>query len=250
MKIIYERPKTLEKVVNHYCPGCHHGILHALIAEVLDEMNMADKTVGVAPVGCAVLAYNYLDIDWIEAPHGRAVAVATGIKLAHPDILVFTYQGDGDAASIGLAETLYGAIRGINVTTFMYNNAIYGMTGGQMAPTTLLGMKTTTSPYGRDPRREGYPVKMAETIALQDGAAFSVRSALFNPKAITETKNHIRHAFELQMNGEGFTFLEVVGTCPTNWGMTPAEASEFAKNEMVKTFPLGIKKDVKRSEAR
>lgn len=236
MKIVYERPKTLEKVVNHYCPGCHHGILHALIAEVLDEMNLADKTVGVAPVGCAVMAYNYLDIDWIEAPHGRAVAIATGIKLAHPDILVFTYQGDGDAASIGLAETLYGAIRGINVTTFMYNNAIYGMTGGQMAPTTLIGMKTTTSPYGRDPRREGYPVKMAETIALQDGTAFSVRSALFNPKAITETKNHIRHAFELQMNGEGFTFLEVVGTCPTNWGMTPVEASEFAKNEMVKTY--------------
>ncbi|NPV88701.1 2-oxoglutarate oxidoreductase [Coprothermobacteraceae bacterium] len=248
MKVVYERPKTLEKVTNHYCPGCHHGILHALIAEVLDEMGLAEKAVGVAPVGCAVLAYNYLDIDWIEAPHGRAVAIATGIKLAHPDVLVFTYQGDGDAAAIGLAETMYGAIRGVNVTTFLYNNAIYGMTGGQMAPTTLLGMKTTTSPYGRDAKREGYPLKMAETIALQGGTAFSARTALFNPKMIMETKKRIRQVFELQMKGAGFTFLEVVGTCPTNWGMSPVDATKFAETEMVKTFPLGVYKELKEVE--
>jgi len=185
MKIVYERPKTLEKVVNHYCPGCHHGILHALIAEVLDEMNLADKTVGVAPVGCAVMAYNYLDIDWIEAPHGRAVAIATGIKLAHPDILVFTYQGDGDAASIGLAETLYGAIRGINVTTFMYNNAIYGMTGGQMAPTTLIGMKTTTSPLFEQSVRLGngnIGKESPEEQLLQMQEAFSHTISKRKPK--------------------------------------------------------------------
>ncbi len=243
LQVVYEVPKIYTGP-NHYCPGCFHGIIHRVIADILQEEKWDDIAIGLAPVGCAVLAYDYIDIDWFEAPHGRACANATGIKWAWPDRLVFTYQGDGDAASIGFAETSYAAIRGVNITTIMVNNAVYGMTGGQMAPTTLVGMKTTTSPYGRDPKYAGYPLKMAEHIAQFEGTALSVRVSAFDPQHVLEMKKWIKKAFQYQMEGKGYTFVEVVSTCPTNWRMDPVKAAEFVKNEMIKVYPLGVYKDV------
>ena len=243
MAMVFERPKMLVDVPMHYCPGCTHGILHRLVAETIDELGVADKTIGVAPVGCAVFAYNYFNCDMYEAAHGRAPAVATGCKRVRPDNLVFTYQGDGDLASIGAAEITHAATRGEKITAIFVNNAIYGMTGGQMAPTTLPGQVTTTSPYGRDPALCGYPIRMSEMLATLDGPAYIARVSVHDVKHIMEAKKAIKKAFEKQMAGEGFTFIEVLSTCPTNWGMTPLKANEWLKNEMAAYYPLGVIKE-------
>ncbi len=243
LKVVYEVPKIYTRP-HHYCPGCFHGIVHRVIAEILEETGWHEIAIGIAPVGCAVLAYDYIDIDWFEAPHGRACANALGIKWAWPDRLVFTYQGDGDAASIGFAETSYAAIRGLPITTIMINNAVYGMTGGQMAPTTPIGMKTTTSPYGRNPKYDGYPVKMAEHIAQFEGTAYSARVSAYDPQQVRKLKQAIKKAFEYQMKGLGYTFIEVLSNCPTNWRMDPVEAAKFVRDEMTKVYPLGVFKDV------
>ncbi len=219
--LVYQRPEAFTDVSTHYCPGCTHGVAHRLIAEVLDEMGLAEKTIGVAPVGCSVFAYNYFDTDFVEAAHGRAPAMATGIKRVLPDRVVFTYQGDGDLASIGMGEIMHAAGRGENITVVFINNAIYGMTGGQMAPTTLPGQKTTSSPNGRDVEMQGYPLKMSETIATMDGAGYVVRRSLHDPKNIRQAKKALRMAFETQIRGLGFSMVELLSTCPTNWGITP-----------------------------
>ncbi|HKZ43698.1 MAG TPA: thiamine pyrophosphate-dependent enzyme [Anaerolineales bacterium] len=237
--IVYSRPKSLTEVHNHYCPGCTHGIAHRLIAEVLDEMGIRDKTIGVAPVGCSVFAYNYFDCDFVEAAHGRAPAMATGIKRVLPDRAVFTYQGDGDLASIGMAEIMHAAARGENISVIFINNAIYGMTGGQMAPTTLPGQKTTSSPTGRDVETAGYPIRMAEILANMDGAGYIVRRSLHDPKNIRLSKKAIRTAFETQMHGLGFSLVELLSTCPTNWGFTPVESLTWLQEHMIPVFPLG-----------
>ena len=237
--IVYSRPKSLTEVHNHYCPGCTHGIAHRLIAEVLDEMGIRDKTIGVAPVGCSVFAYNYFDCDFVEAAHGRAPAMATGIKRVLPDRAVFTYQGDGDLASIGMAEIMHAAARGENISVIFINNAIYGMTGGQMAPTTLPGQKTTSSPTGRDVETAGYPIRMAEILANMDGAGYIVRRSLHDPKNIRLSKKAIRTAFETQMHGLGFSLVELLSTCPTNWGFTPVESLTWLQKHMIPVFPLG-----------
>src|SRR3990170_3797124 len=237
--IVYSRPKSLTEVHNHYCPGCTHGIAHRLIAEVLDEMGIRDKAIGVAPVGCSVFAYNYFDCDFVEAAHGRAPAMATGIKRVLPDRIVFTYQGDGDLASIGIGEIVHAAARGENITVVFINNANYGMTGGQMAPTTLPGMKTTSSPNGRDVETQGYPIQMAEMLATLQGVGYVVRRSLHDPKNIRLAKKAIRLAFETQVRGLGFSMVELLSTCPTNWGMTPVESLKFVEEHMVPAFPLG-----------
>jgi 2-oxoglutarate ferredoxin oxidoreductase subunit beta len=237
--IVFRRPEGLTEFPTHYCPGCTHGIAHRLIAEVLEEMNVLDRAIGVAPVGCAVFAYNYFDCDFVEAAHGRAPAMATGIKRVLPDRVVFTYQGDGDLASIGMAEIVHAAARGENITVIFINNANYGMTGGQMAPTTLPGMKTTSSPSGRDVETQGYPIRMAEMLATLEGAGYVVRRSLHDPKNIRLARKAIRLAFETQVRGLGFSMVELLSTCPTNWGLSPVEALRFVEERMVPSFPLG-----------
>jgi len=237
--LVYQRPDSFTDVSTHYCPGCTHGVAHRLIAEVLDEMGIAEKTIGVAPVGCSVFAYNYFDTDFVEAAHGRAPAMATGIKRVLPDRVVFTYQGDGDLASIGMAEIMHAAGRGENITVVFINNAIYGMTGGQMAPTTLPGQKTTSSPNGRDVEMQGYPLKMCEMIATLDGAGYVVRRSLHDPKNIRQAKKAIRTAFETQVRGLGFSMVELLSTCPTNWGITPLDSLKWLEEHMLPVFPLG-----------
>ena len=235
---VYQRPEAFTEVTTHYCPGCTHGIAHRLVAEVLDEMHLIEKTVGVASVGCSVFAYNYFDCDFVEAAHGRAPAMATGIKRVLPDRVVFTYQGDGDMASIGMAEIVHAAARGENITVIFINNANYGMTGGQMAPTSLPGQKTTSSPYGRDVEQMGFPIRAAELLATLDGAGYVVRRSLHDPKNIRLAKKAIRLAFETQVRGLGFSMVELLSTCPTNWGMKPVEALGWLEERMIPVFPL------------
>ncbi len=237
--LVYSRPQAFTEFPTHYCPGCTHGIAHRLIAEVLDEMAITERTIGVAPVGCSVFAYNYFDCDFVEAAHGRAPAMATGIKRVLPDRIVFTYQGDGDLASIGMAEIMHAAARGENITVVFINNAIYGMTGGQMAPTTPPGMKTTSSPLGRDVETQGFPIRMSEILAKMDGAGYIVRRSLHDPKNIRMAKKAIRLAFETQVRGLGFSMVELLSTCPTNWGISPIEALTWVEEHMVPVFPLG-----------
>src|SRR3990170_2184336 len=238
-QVVYQRPKSLTETVTHYCPGCTHGISQRLVAEVLDEMGLREKTIGVASVGCSVFAYNYFDVDFVEAAHGRAPAMATGIKRVFPDRTVFTYQGDGDLVSIGMAEVMHAAARGENVTIIFINNAIYGMTGGQMAPTTLPGMRTTSSPLGRDIEVTGMPIRMSEVLAKLDASSYVVRRSLHDATNIRKAKKAIRTAFEVQRQGLGFSLVELLSTCPTNWGMTPNEALSFVEGQMLPYFPLG-----------
>src|SRR5512136_147390 len=237
--LVFKRSAGLTDTVNTYCPGCTHGVAHRLVAEVLEEMNLLPKTIGVAPVGCSVFAYNYFDFDFVEAPHGRAPAMATGIKRVMPDRIVFTYQGDGDLASIGMGEIVHAAARGENITVIFINNANYGMTGGQMAPTTLPGMKTTSSPNGRDVETQGYPIRVAEMLSTLDGVGYCVRRSLHDPKNIRLAKKAIRMAFETQVRGLGFSMVELLSTCPTNWGIQPVESLQWVQEHMVPAFPLG-----------
>ncbi|MBQ1946814.1 MAG: 2-oxoglutarate oxidoreductase [Clostridia bacterium] len=241
--IVFEKPKALTDAPMHYCPGCTHGIIHRLVAEALEELGVTGQTIGVAPVGCAVFAYNYFNCDMVEAAHGRAPAVATGIKRADPSKVVFTYQGDGDLAAIGTAETVHSAARGENITVIFVNNAIYGMTGGQMAPTSLPGQVTQTSPYGRDPKTVGYPVKVCELLSNVDGATYLERVAVNNVKNVRAAKKAILKAFRNQIEGKGFSLIEVISTCPTNWGMTPQKATEWVDSHMIPYYPLGVYKD-------
>lgn len=236
---IFERPRTLLPVATHYCPGCGHGIAARLLAETIDELNVREKTVGVAPVGCSVLLYNYLDIDMYEAAHGRAPAVATGCKRVKPELVVFTYQGDGDFASIGVAEAIHAAARGEKITTIFINNAIYGMTGGQMAPTTLIGQKTTTSPTGRVSETTGYPIRMAELLATLEGAAYIARVSVNSPKNIIQAKKAIKRAFETQIRKLGYSIVEILSPCPVDWRMSPIDASKWVEEKMVPYYPLG-----------
>jgi 2-oxoglutarate/2-oxoacid ferredoxin oxidoreductase subunit beta len=237
--LVYERPDSLTDLSTHFCPGCTHGVAHRLIAEVLDEMNLREKTIGVASVGCSVFSYNYFDFDFIQAPHGRAPAMATGIKRVLPDRTVFTYQGDGDMASIGMGEIVHAAARGENITVFFLNNTNYGMTGGQMAPTTLPGQKTSSSPNGRDVESQGYPIRTAEMLAQLDGASYVVRRSLDDPKNIRMAKKAIRTAFEVQQRGLGFSMIELLSICPTNWGMTPVSSIKWLQDKMIPYYPLG-----------
>ena len=241
--VVFEKPKSLTDVPFHYCPGCTHGIIHRLVAEAIDELGIEGKTVGIAPVGCAVLAYNYFACDMVEAAHGRAPAVATGVKRAEPDNIVFTYQGDGDLASIGMAETVHAATRNENITVIFVNNAIYGMTGGQMAPTSLPGQVTQTSPYGRDVNLCGYPVKVCEMLSQLDGAEYIERVAVNNVKNVRNAKKAIKKAFQNQIDKKGFSLIEVVSSCPTNWGMTPQNALKWLEENMIPYYPLGVYKD-------
>ncbi|HIW16798.1 MAG TPA: 2-oxoglutarate oxidoreductase [Firmicutes bacterium] len=243
MAVVFEKTKMLTDAEFHYCPGCTHGVIHRLVAEVIDEMGLQEKAVGIAPVGCAVFAYNYFNCDMFEAAHGRAPAVATGIKRARTDACVFTYQGDGDLASIGTAEIVHAAHRGEKITTIFVNNAIYGMTGGQMAPTTLVGQKTTTSPYGRDEAWCGKPLRVSEMLATIEGSAYIERVALNNNANIIRAKKAIRKAFECQMSGKGFSMIEILSTCPTNWGLSPVEAMKWLEDNMIPYYPLGVFKD-------
>ncbi len=249
MEKVFKRPHALSDVSFHYCPGCPHGIVHRLVAEVIDELGIEGDTIGVAPVGCSVFAYNYFECDMQEAAHGRAPAVATGIKRARPDKVVFTYQGDGDLAAIGTAETVHIAARGENVTTIFINNAIYGMTGGQMAPTTLAGQVTQTSPYGRDLKTQGNPIRVSEMLATLDGPAYIERVTVDTVPNIKKAKAAIKKAFQLQMEGKGFTLVEVVSTCPTNWGMSPQESFNWMRENMLPHYPLGVYKDITKEEA-
>lgn len=237
--LVYERPQALSNVDTHYCPGCTHGTAHHLVAEVIDELDIRERTILVASVGCSVFAYNYFEVDACEAAHGRAPAMATGIKRVNPDSIVFTYQGDGDLASIGMAEIVHAAARGEKITVVFINNAIYGMTGGQMAPTSLLGQKTTSSPFGRSQALTGYPIQIAEMLATLPGTAYSVRRSLHDVRHVIKAKKAIRKAFEAQLKGLGFSIVELLSTCPTNWGMTPIEACHWVSEEMVPAYPLG-----------
>ena len=242
--IVFEKPKMLTDVPMHYCPGCTHGIIHRLVAEALDELGVADKAIGVAPVGCAVFAYDYFNCDMFQAAHGRAPAVATGAKRVHPDKVVFTYQGDGDLASIGAAEIVHAAARGENITVIFVNNAIYGMTGGQMAPTTLIGQKTTTSPLGRDAKVSGNPIRVSEMLATLDGPALIERVSVHDVKHVLAAGKAIKKAFKYQIEGRGFTMIEVLSTCPTNWGQTPVESLKWLESNMIPQYPLGVYKEV------
>ena len=240
MEQAFKRPHALCNVPLHYCPGCTHGIVHRLVAEVLDELGIEGKTIGVAPVGCAVFAYDYFNCDMQEAAHGRAPAVATGIKRVHPDKVVFTYQGDGDLAAIGTAETVHAAARGENITIIFINNAIYGMTGGQMAPTTLPGQVTQTSPYGRDTKTQGHPLRVSEMLSTTSGAAYIERVSVDCVKNVNRAKKAIKKAFETQIAGKGFSLVEVVSSCPTNWGLSPSEAIKWLQENMLPYYPLGV----------
>ncbi len=243
METVFKKPHSLTDTPLHYCPGCTHGIIHRLVAEAIDELNIEGSTIGVAPVGCAVMAYNYFKCDMVEAAHGRAPAVATGIKRADPSKVVFTYQGDGDLASIGMAETVHAATRNENITVIFVNNAIYGMTGGQMAPTSLPGQITQTSPYGRDVNLCGYPIRICELLSTLDGSEYLERVAVNNVKNIKRAKAAIKKAFENQINNKGFSLIEVVSSCPTNWGLTPQKALEWIDEKMIPYYPLGVYKD-------
>ena len=241
--VVFEKPHALADVPLHYCPGCTHGIIHRLVAEAIDELGIEGNTIGVAPVGCSVFAYNYFNCDMIEAAHGRAPAVATGVKRSDPNNIVFTYQGDGDLASIGTAETVHAAARNENITVIFVNNAIYGMTGGQMAPTSLPGQVTQTSPYGRDTSKVGFPVKVCEMLSQVDGASYLERVAVNNVKNVKAAKKAIKKAFQNQVEGKGFSLIEVVSTCPTNWGLTPEKALDWLEENMLPYYPLGVYKD-------
>ena len=243
MKKVFDRPVSLKDVQTHFCPGCHHGTIHRLVAEAMDHFGVQNRTIGVASVGCSVFLYGYFDIDVVEAPHGRAPAVATGVKRVHKDKIVFTYQGDGDLAAIGTSEIIHAANRGEGLTVIFVNNTTYGMTGGQMAPTTLPGQKTVTSPYGRDVTADGYPIRMAELLANLEGTAYSVRVSVNSPKHVIEAGRAIKKAFEYQVENRGFSFVEVLSACPTNWGMNAIKANERVGAEMIPYFPLGIFKD-------
>lgn len=239
VKLVYQRPAAYEEIPTHYCPGCTHGVAHRLVAEVLEEMGMLENTIGVASVGCSVFAYNYFKFDFVEAAHGRAPAMATGIKRLLTDRIVFTYQGDGDLASIGMGEIVGAASRGELITTIFINNANYGMTGGQMAPTTLPGQKTTSSPTGRDVKRQGFPIRTAELLATLEGASYVVRRSLHDPRSIRQAKKAIHTAFEVQRHGLGFSLVELLSTCPTNWGLSPDGARTWLEEHMVPYYPLG-----------
>ena len=241
--VVFDKPKSLTDAPFHYCPGCTHGIVHRLVAEVIDELGIEGRTIGIAPVGCSVMAYNYFTVDMIEAAHGRAPAVATGVKRANPENIVFTYQGDGDLASIGTAETVHSAARNENITIIFINNAIYGMTGGQMAPTSLPGQVTQTSPYGRDVKLCGYPVKICEMLSALEGHEYIERVAVNNVKNVKNAKKAINKAFQNQIDGKGFSLVEVLSSCPTNWGMTPQKALEWIDEKMIPYYPLGVYKD-------
>ena len=241
--VVFEKPHALTDKPFHYCPGCTHGIIHRLVAECIDEFGVEGKAVGVAPVGCSVFAYNYFNCDMIEAPHGRAPAVATGVKRANPDLFVFTYQGDGDLASIGTAETVHIGTRGENVTIIFVNNAIYGMTGGQMAPTSLPGQVTTTSPYGRDRKIQGNPIRICEMMATLDGVAYAERVSVDCVKNVRAAKKAIAKAFKTQIEGKGLSIVEVLSTCPTTRGLSPQKAFEWLREEMIPYYPLGVFKD-------
>ncbi|MGM9642360.1 MAG: thiamine pyrophosphate-dependent enzyme [Eubacteriales bacterium] len=241
--VVFDKPHALTDAPFHYCPGCTHGIIHRLVAEAIDELGIEGNTIGIASVGCSVMAYNYFACDMVQAAHGRAPAVATGVKRSDPNNFVFTYQGDGDLASIGMAETVHSATRGENITVIFVNNAIYGMTGGQMAPTSLPGQVTQTSPYGRDTKVAGYPIRVCEMLSQLDGAAYLERVAVNNVKNVRKAKAAIKKAFENQINGVGFSLVEVVSTCPTNWGLTPDAALQFVEEKMIPYYPLGVYKD-------
>ena len=241
--LVFRKSPVLTDKVMHYCPGCSHGTVHNLVAEVIEDLGIQDKTIGVSPVGCSVFAYNYLHIDWSQAAHGRACAVATAIKRTNPDKMVFTYQGDGDLAAIGTAETIHACNRGENIVVIFINNAIYGMTGGQMAPTTLIGQKTTTSPYGRDEAWCGAPIKMSEMLAAVPSSYYIERVAVNNTANIVKAKKAIAKAFRYQKEGKGFCMVEVLSTCPTNWGMSPVEAMTWLEENMIPYYPLGVYKD-------
>jgi 2-oxoglutarate ferredoxin oxidoreductase subunit beta len=245
MEKVFERTPTFKDCRTHYCPGCGHGIAHRLIAETVDELQIKGRTIGIAPVGCAVLAYDYLDVDMIEVAHGRAPAVATGMKRTNPDMIVFSYQGDGDLAAIGTGEIIHAANRGEVITVIFINNAVFGMTGGQMAPTTMIGQVTATTPKGRNAANEGFPLRMCEIMTNIPGTVYVERCSLSNPSQVLKAKKAIKHAFELQVGKvSGLTFVELLSTCPTYWRMTPTEASEWIESEMIKVFPLGRFKDV------
>ncbi len=241
--VVFQKPKSLTDAPLHYCPGCTHGIIHRLVAEAIDELGCEGKTIGVAPVGCAVMAYDYFACDMVEAAHGRAPAVATGLKRALPENVIFTYQGDGDLASIGMAETVHAATRNENITVIFVNNAIYGMTGGQMAPTSLPGQVTQTSPYGRDVKTVGFPIRVSEMLATLDGPELIQRVAVNNVKNVNNAKKAIKKAFQNQIEGKGFSLIEVVSSCPTNWGMTPQKALQWVEEKMIPYYPLGVYKD-------
>ncbi|MFA9398117.1 MAG: thiamine pyrophosphate-dependent enzyme [Clostridiaceae bacterium] len=243
MAIVFDRPKALLDVPTHYCPGCTHGVIHRLVAEVIDELDILDKTIGVAPVGCSVLCYDYFACDMSEAAHGRAPAVATGIKRSNPDKIVFTYQGDGDLAAIGTAEIVHAATRGENITTIFVNNCIYGMTGGQMAPTTLPGQVTETTPYGRDTKLAGFPIRVSEMLATLDGSCYIERVSVDTVPNLNKAKKAIKKAFEAQIAGKGFSIVEVLSICPTNWGLSPQEAFVWLRENMIPYYQLGVKKD-------
>ncbi len=243
MKKVFEAPKSLKPNIFHYCPGCGHSLIHRLVAEVFDELGIREDVIGVPPAGCAVLAYNYFDVDMGEAPHGRALAVATGIKRVLPEKIVFTYQGDGDIAAIGTAETIHAANRGENITAIFVNNGVYGMTGGQMAPTTLPGMNSTTTPGGRDVDRDGSPLNLTEMLAIAKGSVFLERVAVTSPAKVKKAKKAIKTAFQTQIDGKGFSLVEVLSACPTNWKMSPVQACKWIESDMTKVFPLGNIKD-------
>ena len=243
MAVVFEKPKSLTDAPLHYCPGCTHGIVHRLVAEAIDDLGIEGKTIGVAPVGCAVMAYDYFACDMVEAAHGRAPAVATGLKRSLPENIIFTYQGDGDLASIGMAETVHAATRNENITIIFINNAIYGMTGGQMAPTSLPGQVTQTSPYGRDVATAGFPIKVCELLSALDGPAYIERVAVNNVKHVNQARKAIKKAFQNQIDGKGFSLIEVVSSCPTNWGMIPAKALQWVEEKMIPYYPLGVYRD-------
>jgi 2-oxoglutarate ferredoxin oxidoreductase subunit beta len=244
MATVFQKPQALRDVAMHYCPGCTHGIAHRLVAQALDDLQCTDRTIGVAPVGCAVFAYNYFECDMQQAAHGRAPAVATGIKRAVPDAVVFTYQGDGDLAAIGVGEIVNAAMRGENITVIFINNAIYGMTGGQMAPTTLVGQKSTTSPYGRQANGQGQPIRVSEMIATLDGATYVERVSLHDVANVRRAQRAVKKAFERQIAQKGFSLVEILSTCPTNWGLSPVEALAFVKDSMIPVYPTGVIKEV------
>ena len=244
MKKVYTRPRSLKRNPFHYCPGCGHSIIHRVMTELIDEMNLQERVIGIPPPGCSVFAYYYFDIDMAECAHGRGAAVATGLKRAFPEAIVFTYQGDGDLAAIGTAETIHAANRGEKITAIFVNNAVYGMTGGQMAPTTLLNQQTTTTPYGRDGKIEGYPIRMSEILALVEGTVYIERTAVNSPANIRRTKKAIRKALQTQIDNLGFSLVEILSPCPTNWKMSPLESWQWIDKEMTKVFPLGVIKDI------
>jgi len=250
MAIVFQPTKALLDVPTHYCPGCTHGIIHRLVGEVLEELNVLDKTIGVAPVGCSVMAYDYFACDMFEAAHGRAPAVATGIKRSNPDKVVFTYQGDGDLAAIGTAEIVHAATRGENIVTIFVNNCIYGMTGGQMAPTTLPGQVTETSPYGRDVKLQGYPIRVSEMISTLDGACYVERVSVDNVPHVNKAKAAIKKAFQNAIAGKGFSMVEVLSICPTNWGLSTEESLGWLRDNMMPFYTLGVKKDTTTEEGK